>query len=149
MTNQAEAAASDPPISHEAPQHHQHLTTEIDGTVLATEADAELLGELRDIVLEFPGSNMSVCARQDGLQAGAQAKLQYDRDIRYCLLHHGPAPFDRQYPRVLAPRRSRWDGLEVIDSRCGTIYGQEQIYLTRPQLVSSIWLYFCRRISYG
>ncbi|KAH8895751.1 gaba permease [Thozetella sp. PMI_491] len=46
MTNKAEAAASEPPVAQEAPPHHAHLTTEVDGTVLASEADAELLGKM-------------------------------------------------------------------------------------------------------
>ncbi|KAK3936228.1 gaba permease [Diplogelasinospora grovesii] len=46
MSPQAEAAAADPPTYHEAPPHHPHLTTQTDGVVLASEADAELLAKM-------------------------------------------------------------------------------------------------------
>ncbi|KAK3693326.1 gaba permease [Podospora appendiculata] len=43
----AEAAASDPPSNLEAPSNRNpHLTTETDGVVLASEADAELLAKM-------------------------------------------------------------------------------------------------------
>ena len=83
-----------------------------DEALLASEADAELLGQ------QFKASKkeglLTACCSQARVQARASTKLHLDRGLRYSLQYYGTSTFDRIHTLVLNSGWARRHGLGLV-----------------------------------